>query len=296
MTAAMVLCAGLGTRLRPLTLELPKPLVPIGDRPLLGHILERLRRLGVDRAIVNTHHIHDAFHRYVDGLGSKVQLIHEPEIRGTAGGVRGALDQLGPPPILVWNGDILAPPPLGLLSTAAHQAGMCLAVAPLPEGRGTVGVDGTGRVVRLRGERFGVESAGADYVGIAALGAGVLPLLPQTGCLIGDVALPLLRRGEPIQTVPIDGPWTDLGSLESYAAANLSWLGPDREAYAARDARIASGVRLDRSIIGSGVVVEGDGRVTRCIAWPGAKVRAPLSDAIVTSAGRLVSLRPQAAH
>src|SRR6187431_232569 len=85
MLRAMVLCAGLGTRLRPLTDELPKPLVPVGDRPLLAHILERLASAGVERAVMNVHHKPEEMLRSFDVLPFMPQVITEVEILGTAG-------------------------------------------------------------------------------------------------------------------------------------------------------------------------------------------------------------------
>ncbi len=281
----MILCAGLGTRLRPLTEELPKPLVPIGDRSILAHTAAELVAAGFLGAVINTHHLPGAFTSEISSLPITIEVIHEPTIRGTAGGVAGARALLGPAPVLVWNGDILVQPPIDALLAAAGEGGLCLAVAPRAAGEGTVGLAADGRVVRLRGERFGDESAGGDYVGVAALGARCLQELPAEGCLIGDVALPLLRRGAVVWTRPVSGDWTDAGDPASYLEANLlwlaryanhegSWLGPG--------ARLESGVRLSNSVVGAGAQIRGEGPVARCVVWPGASAEAPLSDAIVT--------------
>jgi NDP-sugar pyrophosphorylase family protein len=149
-----------------------------------------------------------------------------------------------------------------------------------------------GQVVRLRGEVFGDESQGGDYVGIAALGADVLSQLPATGCLIGDVALPLLRGGAVLETATVDGAWSDLGDPGAYLRANMQWLEDEVPGcvYVGPGARIAAGVRLERAIIGEGAVVEGHGPVSGVVAWPKAQLRAPLRNAIVTSAGRVVEL------
>src|SRR5688572_12446119 len=80
--ATMILCAGLGTRLKPLTDELPKPLVPVGDRPLLAHILERLALAGVERAVLNVHHKADEIIKTIESLPLKPQVITEVEILG----------------------------------------------------------------------------------------------------------------------------------------------------------------------------------------------------------------------
>jgi len=280
----MILCAGLGTRLRPLTEELPKPLVPIGDRSILAHTAVQLAAAGFRGAVINTHHLPEAFASEISSLPLRIEAIHEPVIRGTAGGVAGARALLGPAPVLVWNGDILVQPPVDDLLAAVGQ-GLCLAVAPRPVGQGTVGLGADGRVVRLRGERFGDESAGGDYVGVAALGARCLQGLPGEGCLIGDVALPLLRRGDRVWTRPVSGDWTDAGDPGSYLEANLGWLARHANhegSWLGPGAQLESGVRLSHSVVGAGAQIRGEGPVARCVVWPGATAQAPLSDAIVT--------------
>src|SRR5262249_9883692 len=95
MTAALVLSAGFGTRLRPLTDELPKPLMPVGDRPMLAHVVEALARGGVSDVVVNTHHRAEDFASPIARFGLGLQVIHEPEILGTAGGLANAAGALG---------------------------------------------------------------------------------------------------------------------------------------------------------------------------------------------------------
>src|SRR5215475_3749531 len=100
---AMILAAGLGTRLRPLTDELPKPLVPVGDRPAVAHVAARLAAAGVCEAVLNTHHLASAFTpERLAGLPIAVHPIHEPEILGTAGAVANAAALLGEGPVVVW--------------------------------------------------------------------------------------------------------------------------------------------------------------------------------------------------
>jgi mannose-1-phosphate guanylyltransferase len=284
---AMVLCAGLGTRLRPLTLELPKPLVPVGDRPLLAHITERLRAAGLGHVVLNTHHLAEAFRNIGASLGIEAQVVHEPVIRGTAGGVAGARRWLEAP-LVLWNGDILADPPLVALLEAARTGGLALAYAPRPLGEGTLGVDEAGRVVRLRGQRFGIETTGGDYVGVAGLGKRCLDTLPETGCLVGDWALPELRAGRAIHAVPCLGAWSDAGDLGSYLELNQRWLG-GRAAYVAPDAGLDAEVSLREAVVGAGARVTGRGELRRVVVWPRAHAVAPLSDAVVTTKGLVVT-------
>src|SRR6185295_4138673 len=103
MTSAMVLSAGFGTRLRPLTDELAKPLMPVGDRPMLAHVIDALSRGGVEDVVVNTHHRGGDFVPQIERLGLAIHVVHESKILGTAGGVANASRTLGTGDVVVWN-------------------------------------------------------------------------------------------------------------------------------------------------------------------------------------------------
>jgi mannose-1-phosphate guanylyltransferase len=288
---AMVLCAGLGTRLRPLTDELPKPLVPVGDRSVLEHVLGNLRRAGVERFVLNTHHGVEAFER-LELPG--VARTHEPAILGTAGGVANAAAALGPGDVLVHNGDILAEVDVAALLAARRPDALAvLAVnGGLPAGAGTVGIDGDGRVARLRGRRFGDEVAGGDFAGVQVLAERARLLLPAVGCLVGDVYLPALERGDSVLAAPVVAWFRDIGTIAEYLDANLAWLGA-RAAWAA-EATVAAEIALDRAVVGAGAVVGGSGAVRESVVWPGARATAPLDRSVVTTSGRVVFQPPLA--
>ncbi|HTQ05662.1 MAG TPA: sugar phosphate nucleotidyltransferase [Polyangiaceae bacterium] len=292
----MVLAAGHGTRLRPLTDERPKPLVPFGDRTLLEHALDRLGPALLP-AVVNAHHLSAILREFTLGSARISQVIVEPELRGTAGGVAGARAFFGAGPLVVTNADVLAAVDMEALVAATPEDGVCLAVVGAAPGEGPVGVAADGRVVRLRGERYGEEAAGGDYVGTIGIGARVLAELPERGCLIGDVAMPLARRGGSVSTVPVEGGLLAPGDgIAEYLAAHRVWLerrsGGDGASFVGEGARIEPGVELSESVIGAGAFVAGRGRVERVVAWPGARVTAPLADAVVTTAGRVVRPPP----
>jgi mannose-1-phosphate guanylyltransferase len=289
VSSAIILCAGFGTRLRPLTDELPKPLVPVGDRSILEHALSSLETAGIRELVINVHHLAGQFAGVLASISAQVQVVVEPAIRGTAGGVAGARPYLSSAPVLVWNGDILVAPPIDALLVGCEPSSFCLGVARRPLGEGTVGLGADGRVVRLRGERFGVELGGGDYVGVLALGAGVLDSLPEYGCLFGDVALPLLRAGGTVQSVAVNAPWTDAGDAQSLLGANMAWLGArGLGSFQGQGAEVASGVELRQALVGAGARVQGRGLFERCVVCPGARALAPLSDAIVAPSGRVI--------
>jgi mannose-1-phosphate guanylyltransferase len=289
VSSAIILCAGFGTRLRPLTCELPKPLVPVGDRSILEHALASLQASGVHELVINVHHLPEQFASKLAGSLANVRTVVEPSIRGTAGGVAGARAHLTSAPVLVWNGDILVAPPIDQLLVGCEPHSLCLGVAPRALGEGTVGLDAEGQVVRLRGEHFGTEVRGGDYVGVLALGAGVLASLPEHGCLFGDVALPLLRAGGSVRSVAVSAPWTDAGDVQSLLGANLTWLSArGLGSFQGPGAELAPGVELRQALIGAGARVQGRGVVERCVVCPGASATAPLRDAIVAPSGRVI--------
>jgi mannose-1-phosphate guanylyltransferase len=282
----MVLCAGFGQRLRPLTDELPKPLMPVGDRPVLGHIAEILVAAGRGQVVANTHWLSDEFSSLGDSLGITLNLMHEPEIRGVAGAVAGVRHLLEPP-VLVWSGDILIDtPPIDALTARAEASGqLCLAVAP-PRGPGTVGLDAAGRIVRVRGEVHGHEVRAADYVSLFAAGRQALAELPERGCLFTDYCLPRMRRGEPIDTCPVSGRWWDIGTPAAYLRANLDWLAEHANSasgsFIAPSATLGRGVSVASSVVGRGARITGSGELTHCVIWPGSSAVAPLSGCVVT--------------
>jgi len=278
----MVLAAGLGTRLRPLSDLRAKPLVPIGDGPALAHLVDRLRAAGIRRVVVNAHHHADqlrAFARVHPGMA----LSEEPELLGTAGGIAHAADLLGAGDVLLWNADILAAVDVPAL-LAAHGDQATLVVQPLAGGQGSVGMDEAGRVVRLRRERFGEEARGGEFLGIQVLGAALRARLPARGGLIEDVYIPALARGATLRALPFHGVWHDIGTVTRYLAANMAWLAARGVAHwVGPGARIGGGVTLDGAVVGEGASVTGTGALHRCVVWPGANAAAPLEDQVVTA-------------
>src|SRR5881394_3816983 len=117
---AMVLAAGLGTRLRPLTYEISKPMVPVLDRPVMEHILDLLVRHSFGPVIANLHHFPDTIREY---FGERISYSYEPELLGTAGGVRQCAEFFGPEPFLVVSGDALTDIDLQAFAERHRQAG-----------------------------------------------------------------------------------------------------------------------------------------------------------------------------
>jgi mannose-1-phosphate guanylyltransferase len=296
--ATMVLAAGLGTRLRPLTEVCAKPLVPVGDRPILEHVLDKLRAAGVTRVVVNAHHRAGEVRDFIRKRSPHVVVSEESELLGTAGGLSRAADALGAGDVLVWNADTLADVDSGAL-VAAHtgapagaECAATLVVRSRERGQGNVGLDGTGRVVRLRQERIAEEARGGDFLGIHVVGSALRARLPERGCLVADLYIPALRGGALLRAFLHGGPFFDVGTVEGYLDANLAWLeATGIERWVAPGARVDSGVSLERTVVCAGASVLGSGTLERCVVWPGATAVTPLADAVVAAEHVVLSRR-----
>jgi mannose-1-phosphate guanylyltransferase len=285
--SAFVLAAGFGTRLRPLTDEIPKPLLPVGPEPLLLSTLRVLHEAGAAALGVNVHHHAEKITNEIKRLSFNVHVSRELRILGTAGGLAAVRGRFAPPVVLV-NGDIVTTLPIAQL-LSAQGPGLTLAVtAPSFGSVGSVGLDATGRVARLRGEVFSEEVRAADYIGVACLGAECWATLPSEGCLIGDWALPWLRQGRVIDTVWSAAPYRDLGTPASYLEANLEWLGA--RSYVAPGAELAPRLELEQSVVGAGARVLGLGPIRQSVILPGATAQGPLQRCIVLPSGRRIEV------
>ncbi len=152
---AFILGAGLGTRLRPLTEECPKPLLPVGGRPLITFAMDHCLSVGVERFIVNTHHCPGAFDRAFperSWRGWPILFRHEPVLLDTAGGLKNIEDLLDEDePLLVYNGDIISDLPLGRLLEAHGLGKKEVTLALRSRGPVTnVAVDAEGAVCDIR--------------------------------------------------------------------------------------------------------------------------------------------------
>jgi mannose-1-phosphate guanylyltransferase len=228
---AMILAAGRGTRLGALGAAMPKVLIDVGGRPLLAWHVDNLRRAGARRVVVNAHHHAEQVEAAVrDHDGSlDVVCVREPELLGTAGGVRNALEELGDGPFLILYGDILVQEPVdGVLAMhCARGAAATLAVhqADATEGKGVVEIDEAGMVTRF--VEKGQPGAGRPALinsGIYVLEREVIESL-QAGAFSDfghDVFPALLREGAAIATFRLGRPVIDIGTPEGLALARAT--------------------------------------------------------------------------
>ena len=234
---AMVLAAGLGTRLRPLTYEMPKPLVPVADRPVMEHILRLLVRYGHREAIANlSHHPEMIRERFGDGSGLGVELSYsfEEELLGTAGGVRGVAEFLTggeSDSFLVISGDGLTDLDLAAMR-AAHEAHGGIATLALKRvadpGEYGVVVTGSGGRIDAFQEKPDPAEALSDLAncGIYMFRGEIFDHFPdrQFADWAMDVFPRLLEDDVPMFGHRIDAYWNDVGSLDEYLQGNVDAL------------------------------------------------------------------------
>ncbi len=232
----MVLAAGLGTRLRPLTDVLPKPAVPVAGLPLVQFAFGCLRAAGAPRVVVNAHHLAPEMERVAVGAaraaGVTLSVSREPVIAGTGGALREARPFLeGASAIVLWNGDVLFDVDLGAI-LADHRRSQALAtmvLAPMPPGAAyaTVDVDRGMAVRRIAGLGPGGDAlVPLHFTGVHVLSPELLdhvPALPFACDVNRGVYPPLLASGR-IRAVVATGYWNDLGTPERYLQANLDVL------------------------------------------------------------------------
>lgn len=230
----MIMAAGVGTRLRPVTDLLPKPMVPIVNRPALYHILGLLHRHGFREVVVNLHHLPEAIRgHFGDGrqLGMEISYAFEPELLGTAGGVKNNADFLGGDTFLVMSGDALTDIDLTGLVTRHRRTGAIatLAVAEVadPSLYGVVVADDDGRVVGFQEKPTRDEARSRlCNCGIYVFEPEILSYIPEGQFDdFGKRVFPdLLRAGVPFHTHTARGYWSDVGNLREYIRGNADAL------------------------------------------------------------------------
>ncbi len=234
---AMILAAGLGTRLQPLTDRLPKPLLPLMLVPMVGHLLAQLRCQGVREVVINGHHLADQLAAWIgDGSrwGVRLSFTPEPEILGTAGALKNAESLLHGEPFLVINADVLADFDLQALWTwhRARGALVTMVVRPDPAARlfGVVVVDEGDRVRRINGRPEPLATGPGEeetiFTGIQIVEPQVLDAIPakRFASTTADTYPQLLQDGRSVLAYRHHGYWLDVGLPERYLQAHWDLL------------------------------------------------------------------------
>ncbi len=289
----MVLAAGLGLRMRPLTLLRAKPVLPVLNRPLLHWTLERLARHGVTDAVVNLHHLPESVKAAVgDGsaFGLRVRYSFEESILGRGGGPRRVRDFFGSEPFLLVNGDVVFDFDLSRLVARheAERARVTMALRPNPDSTvyGPVVTGPDGRVRSVAGRPRRARGTLSLFTGVQVLDPVLLDRLPEGASDILDLYGPLIEEGEVLQGVRVRGAWYDLGAPRLYLAAQLRLLARRGEGAIVHPlARVEPRARIQDSVVGARARVGAGALVARSVLWedavvaPGARVRG----SIVTS-------------
>ena len=231
---AVVMAGGEGTRLRPMTANQPKPMLPVVNRPIMEHVLRLLRKHGLTETVVTVQFLASMVRNYFgDGedFGMSLQYATEETPLGTAGSVKNAEDALRDEPFLVISGDALTDIDLSDLIRyhKDNQALVTVALARVPDPLefGIVIVDDDGRIQRfLEKPTWGQVFSDTVNTGIYVMQPEVLAKVPAGEVVdwSGDVFPKLLEAGAPLYGWIADGYWEDIGSHESYLKAQADVL------------------------------------------------------------------------
>ncbi len=311
---AMILAAGVGSRLDPLTRAIPKPMVPIVNRPVIEHIVLDLKKHGFDDIRVNVHYLGSVIE---DGLGDgsrlgvKISYAHEDKLWGDAGSVKRSQDFFNGETFLVVGGDDISDIDLsGLMALHREKKAASTIATTLvedPSQFGIVVTDDDGRITRfLEKPKGGDVFSKMANTGVYVFEPGVFDLIPpDTFYGFGNEVFPqLLAEGRPLYGFSTRSYWKDVGNLQVYRQTNFDALnGLVHLELAGREVapgiRHGDGVQIDPSaeivgpcafgdhvtvgagakllgnvILGDGTVVEAGATLKDTITWQNARVSA----------------------
>jgi mannose-1-phosphate guanylyltransferase len=298
----MLLAAGLGTRLRPLTYEVPKPLVPVVGTPVMEHIVRLLAQHGFDDVVCNLHYFPDQIQkRFGDGSrwGLRLSYSYEEELLGTAGGVRNVRDHFGDETFLIISGDALTDIDLTALWKAHdEQGGIATLSLKRVDDPSQIGVVILGEDGRIQGFQEKPDPAEAlsnlGNCGIYVMEPEIFDYFPDTPFVDWalDVFPTLLDQDVPFYGYEIHEYWNDIGNIREFRQGNFDALtgevrveieagrlNPDVEGieeppvYIGEGCEIGAGVRLtgplvlgDRCTVGQGAAIRDS------VVWPGTEI------------------------
>lgn len=231
---AVILAAGAGTRLRPLTDTCPKPMLPIAGRPLLMRTLDWLHANGIKEAALNLHHLPDVVRMGLgDGSawGMQLRYSHEPELLGTAGAIR-RIDELFPgwfdQTFLLVYGDMLLDIPLETLLEVHQSRGALLTMAlkrtTTPHSQGMVEVAADGSILRFVEKPTDWRSGDDANAGVYICEPAIIQSIPPGVSDFGHDVIPaLLASNAPVYGHHIGGYMLDIGTPNAYARAQDDW-------------------------------------------------------------------------
>ena len=221
------MAAGLGTRLRPLTDDLPKPLIPIFQKPLVTFALDHLIGVGVNRFVINTHRHPELFENFFatrEYAGLPVTLVHEPDLLETGGGIKNAESHLGSEPFLTYSGDILTNVQLQPLIYEHFRNGNDVTLALRHTGLASAVALRDQRVVDIS-NRYGV-AGNFDFANIAVWNSAIFQRIPSNKKIsFIPIIADWIGQGARIGGVVMnDGKWFNISSRAEYLEVHRTIL------------------------------------------------------------------------
>lgn len=313
---AFVLGAGLGTRLRPLTDLVPKPLLPIFGKPIITFVLDHLIAYGVERFVVNTHHLPEQIGELFDAKtdkpelvptgsyrGREVRILYEPALLETGGGIRNAAPLLGDEPFLVYSGDLLTDLDLDHLVSAHVSSGRLVTLALRTTGLSTdVSFEArAGLVVDVRQMLKSGIPGTFDFANISVWDPSVITQIPanKKTSFIPVLVDWISRSGQVGGAVVEEGQWFNIGKRAEYlrihrAIACEAWrptylADPAWPARIDPSARVSPGAEISEdSWVGANSVIESAAKLRNAIVWPNSIIRTGVKLTHCIVAGREV--------
>ena len=233
---AMILAAGEGTRLRPLTLNTPKTMLPVDDIPVIVHIIRWLKLFGITEIGINLHYMGYTISDYLDKgsrLGVQIEYSQEDKIMGTAGGVKKMAGFFGESPFVVVYGDVLTDFNLGKMMdyhvTTGALTTIALVTVPNTNEKGIVELNKQGRILSfVEKPPLGTEKSNLSNGGIYILEPKVLDYIPEDGFndFAFDIFPQMLNDGLPLYGYKLESAdyLIDIGSVEKYRQANRDYV------------------------------------------------------------------------
>jgi NDP-sugar pyrophosphorylase family protein len=239
-TDLLLLAAGFGKRLRPLTETTPKPLIPFCGRPIIEWNLEIIAKARIKKIFINLHYLGEKIEEALgDGSkwGLKITYVKEDPILDTGGAIKNLETQLTKPFLITFNSDIIIDPSFGLEELFSQHTGdtdsplATMLVRPqveTEESFTSIGVDSNGEICRfLDYVNSNKEVSSVNYTGIQVLSRRILDQMPKSGTVFSitsDILLKALKNGEVVKTKKYQGFWNDIGTIERLNQVQKEYL------------------------------------------------------------------------
>ena len=292
---AFVLGAGLGTRLRPLTDVLPKPLLPIFGKQLVTFAIDHLRQIGIEKIWINTHHLYQRFAVLAsDQRYNAVEFVFEPEILETGGGIKNLQRRIGDETFIVYSGDILTDVPVEHLLEAhlTQRNDVTLALRSTGLSSAVRWCSDSGRILDLYGDSRSGPARGYDFAGISIWNPSVFARIPEnTKISFVPVLAVWLKAGGKIGGVLLEeNQWFNVGTRVEYLRlhqfiATQRWLpryfrssGTEWPVRVEPSAKVSANSRIEGvSYVGNNCSIDRDVSIEDSILLPGSSLASGVS-------------------